>query len=136
MMKGITVRKPATIAIAATAALAIPAAVHAKPDKPPKAKGVSYVFKGTYSGDGSTVAVDHTNGHARDFDDQTVTFDFSAAKLSVADTDASGAVDLADVVAGDRVVVKAKLPKADPGAQPFRAKQLVDQTHPAPEATD
>jgi hypothetical protein len=45
-------------------------------------------------------------------------------------------VDLADVVAGDRVVVKAKLPKADPGAQPFTAKQLVDQTHPAPEATD
>jgi hypothetical protein len=136
-MKSVSMKKSATLAIAASVALAAPAAVQGKPDKPAKpdkpGKGVAYVFKGAYSGDGATVAVDHTNKHARDFDDQTVGFDFSAAKLSVADTNASGAPDLADVAVGDRVVVKAKLPKSDPGAQPFAAKQLVDQTNPAPD---
>ena len=105
----------------------------AKPDKPGKGpKGVSYVFKGTYSGE-SAVAVTKGNKHADDFEGQTVTFDFSAAKVSVADTTGDGGTDVNDVVVGDSVVVKAKLPKGEEPAQPIAAKHLVDQTNPAPE---
>jgi hypothetical protein len=102
----------------------------AKPDKPAKQKGVSYVFKGGYAGD-SSVAVEHGNKHARDFEGQTVVFDLSAAKVSVADTSGDGVADLTDVAVGDTVVVKAKLPKGETPAQPIAAKHLVDQTHPA-----
>jgi hypothetical protein len=129
------------------AALAVPAAAVAdkpdgvgkpdKPEKPDKVHNVNYVFKGAYSGDGSTVAVDHGNKHVRKagLEDTAVQFDLTAAKVVVADTNADGAQDLTDVAAGDRVVVKARLPKGDPGAQPFAAKQLVDQTNaPAEEA--
>lgn len=104
----------------------------AKPDKPGKAKGVSYVFKGTYSGE-SAVAVTKGNKHARDFEGETVAFDFSAAKISVGDTTGDGVADLNDVVVGDKVVVKAKLPKGEDPAQPIAAKHLVDQTNPAPD---
>ncbi len=107
-----------------------------KPDKPGngkgKGKGVAYVFKGTYAGD-STVDVTKTNKHARDFDGQTVVFDLSAAKVSVADTSGDGVADLGDVVTGDSVVVKAKLPKGEEPVQPIAANRLVDQTNPAPE---
>jgi hypothetical protein len=103
----------------------------------PGGRTVGYVFKGTFQGPGElagdAVAVDHTNRHAREFKGETVAFDFSAAKLSVADTNGDGAVELADVLMGDRVVVKAKLPKSAPGAQPFTAKQLTDETNPAPD---
>lgn len=104
----------------------------AKPDKPGKGKGVSYVFKGTYAGSG---AVDVTKGnkHADDFEGQQVVFDFSAAKVSVADTTGDGVTDANDVVVGDSVVVKAKLPKGEEPTQPIAAKHLVDQTNPAPE---
>ena len=128
----------AALALAASPAAAVPGAGHgkpdkpAKPDKPGKPKGVAYVFKGTYSGE-SAVAVTHGNKRARDFEDQTVVFDFSAAKLSVADTTGDGVVDLADVVVGDAVVVKAKLPKGEVPTQPIGARHLVDQTHPAPD---
>ena len=95
-------------------------------------KGVTYVFKGTFV-DTTTVTVDHGNGHARkaDLTDGDVQFDFSAAKISAFAVNSSGGGDLGDVSAGDRVVVKARLPKGDPGIQPFAARQLVDQTHPA-----
>jgi hypothetical protein len=63
-----------------------------------------------------------------------VNFDFSSAKVVVGDVNGDGVRDLADVAAGDRVVVKVKAPSKDPGAQPFVARQLVDQTHPASEA--
>jgi hypothetical protein len=65
-----------------------------------------------------------------------VQFDFSAAKLEVADTNADGSVTVDDVVSGDAVVVKARLPKQDPGTQPFAAKQLVEQTNPADDSGD
>jgi hypothetical protein len=95
---------------------------------------VAYVFKGTYAGDGS-VDVDHGNAFVRRHDllGTTVEFDLSSARLTVADTNSDGSVNIDDVVTGDRVVVKAKLHKREPGAQPFSAKRLVDQTHPAPE---
>ncbi len=144
MRKTRNIATTAAAAIAALALAAAPATAYpgsggkpdkpekpAKPDKPAKpGKGVSYVFKGPYAGD-STVAVEHGNKHARDFEGQTVVFDLSAAKISVADTSGDGVADLTDVAAGDAVVVKAKLPKGVAPEQPIVAKHLVDQTHPA-----
>jgi len=135
----------ATLALAASPAAAMPGAdgvVPGKPDKPAKPdkpgkgpKGVAYVFKGTYIGDG-TVAVTKTNKHARDFKGQTVAFDFTSTKVSAGDTNADGIVDLTDVAAGDQVVVKAKLPKSEPPVQPIAAKHLVDQTNPGADGDD
>jgi hypothetical protein len=133
------------VAIGAVLALgAAPAALAAKPDDPGSQgqghagghskKGgkavVSYVFKGTYTGAGS-VDVDHGNAHVRKAGlvDTTVSFDLSSARIVVADTNADGTADANDVAADDRVVVKARLPRKDPGSQPYGAKQLVDQTH-------
>ena len=139
-----------TIAIGAVLALAAaPAALAEKPADPgnqghgqadgtghasdhSKAGGkavVMYVFKGTYAGDGS---VDVTKGNAQVKKADligTVSFDLSGAKIVVDDNSGDGNRDLSDVNTGDKVVVKARLPKSDPGSQPFKAKQLVDQTH-------
>jgi hypothetical protein len=93
---------------------------------------VMYVFKGTYAGAG---AVDVTKGNAHvthaGLVGTTVNFDLANAKLSVADVNNDTVVDVNDISAGDKVVVKARLSKKTPGTQPFGAKQLVDQTHPA-----
>jgi hypothetical protein len=127
-------------AVLGAAALLIPsAAIAKKPDKPPhgKSKPASYVFKGLWHVDG-TVTV--TGGNARvrkgGFVDQVVGFDLATAKLRGADTDADGAVTVADLLEGDKVVVKARLPRTDPGTGPFVARMLVDQTHPAVEAPE
>jgi len=92
---------------------------------------VAYVFRGTYEG-GSTVSVAHGNARVRKdgLVGQTVSFDLTAARITVADTNGDGATDLGDVQVGDKVLVKAMLPKSDPGSQPFAAKRLVDQTQP------
>lgn len=98
---------------------------HGKPHK------VSYVFKGTYAGSG-LVSVARGNRHARraDLVGVDVSFDLADAKITAADTNLDGVSDASDVLAGDKVVVKARLVKDDPGVQPFAAKHLVDQTHP------
>jgi hypothetical protein len=94
---------------------------------------VMYVFKGTYSDSGSVV-VDHGNAHVRKANliGTTVSFNLTGAKIVVDDNNADGNRDLTDVHNGDQVVVKARLPRTDPGAQPYTAKQLVDQTHTPP----
>jgi hypothetical protein len=126
-------------------ALAVPAAAIAKPGGD-HGRGhghghgrnptVSYVFKGTYEGAG-VVAVEHGNGHVMKADlIGDVQFDLTDAKLRVADANGDGSVTADDVAKGDRVVVKARLPKKDPGAQPFAAKQLVDQTNPGDDSGD
>jgi hypothetical protein len=93
-------------------------------------KAVMYVFKGSYTGSGA-VDVNHGNGHVKHAGlvDTTVQFDLSNAKLTVADTNGDGTVDANDITTGDKVLVQARLPKSDPGAQPFAAKHLVDQTN-------
>ena len=73
------------------------------------------------------MAVDHTNKHARDYDDQPVQFDFADARIKAKDASGNSSANLADA-SGDRVVVKAKLPRQDPGSQPFKARQLVEQS--------
>jgi hypothetical protein len=137
------------LALAAVTAIASPAAALAAPDEHANAnasshgsansgqgigpaKGVAYVFKGTYAGD-SIVSVNRGNNHVRKAGlvGTDVSFDLSATKLSVADTNGDSAVTLDDVAVGDKVVVKAKLPKGDPGTAPYAARHLVDQTHPA-----
>ncbi len=102
-----------------------------------KEKTVGYVFKGTYNADG-TVAVTKGNKHVRNADlvGQNVAFDLSQAKVTVADTNGDGTSDLTDVAEGDAVVVKAKLPKSDPGVAPYAAKHLIDQTHAPEEPAD
>lgn len=125
------------------AALAIPSAAVAKQGENHghgHAKGhsnthnVAYVFKGIYEGE-STVAVKHGNARVRKggFIGETVAFDLSGARIVVADTNGDETRDLSDVQAGDKVVVKAMLPKQDPGTQPFAARRLVDQAHPPTE---
>lgn len=128
------------IAVLGVTALAIPSAAvasqgenhgHGHANGHSKTHNVAYVFKGTYEGE-STVKVTHGNARVRKdgLVGQTVSFDLTGARITVADTNADGTTDLNDVQVGDAVLVKAMLPKSDPGAQPFAAKHLVDQTHP------
>lgn len=121
------------------AALAIPAgavanqgANHGKAKGHGKTHNVAYVFKGVYEG-GSMVEVKAGNSRVRKggLVGTTVTFDLTSARLVVADTNSDGQKNLEDVKTGDKVLVKAMLPRKNPGSQPFAAKRLVDQTHPA-----
>jgi hypothetical protein len=95
-----------------------------------KTKTVGYVFKGLYAGDGA-VDVKKGNAHVRKAGlvGETVSFDFEDARIVVADTDGDSDRDLDDVEVGDKVLVKSRLPKGDPGEQPFEARRLIDQTH-------
>ena len=133
-------RRAATVLGAA--ALLLPSAAlakdrPAKPDKPGKSKPASYVFKGVWHADG-TVTVGGGNARVRKngFVGHVVAFDLAATKLSAADTNVDGAVSAADLVEGDKVVVKARLPRTEPGTGPFAARRLVDQTHPVVEEAD
>ena len=95
-----------------------------------KVHNVTYVFKGTWNAADGTVTVNHGNNHVRKAGliGQTVTFDLTNAKLVVRDTNKDGSKTAADISDGDKVVVKARLPRKDPGTQPFKAKMLVDQS--------
>jgi len=130
------------VAALGAAALLLPSAAVAKgkPDGKPahgKSKPANYVFKGVWHADG-TVTVSGGNARVRKggFVGQVVGFDLTAAKLNVADTNADAAATAADLVEGDKVVVKARLPRSEPGAGPFAARRLVDQTHPVVEETE
>lgn len=119
----------AGIAVAALAAPAVSLAEHKDSHGSGTTKPAQYNVKGVYAGDG-VVSVNHVNGHARKagWKDTDVAFDFSAAQIRVADTNGDGTHDLADVAVGDRVKVKARLPKRDPGAGPYVAQRLVDKS--------
>lgn len=127
-------RRNAALAALCVAAIAAPSLAMAKPGNGNgngPVKGVSYVFKGVY-GTAGLVSVTSGNAHATKAGlvGTDVQFDLSAASLSVGDTNGDGVTDVTDVVTGDRVVVKAKLPMGNPGVAPYVARQLVDQTHP------
>ena len=131
-------------ALVAVAALAAPVAAAAPKEGHGggKTKPAQYNVKGVYAGD-SVVSVKRVNGHARKagWKGTDVAFDLSSAQIRVADTSGDGVSDLADVAVGDRVKVKARLPKRDPGAGPYVAQRLVDESNrpgdsdeePAPE---
>jgi hypothetical protein len=97
-----------------------------------KVHNVTYVFKGTWDATAGAVVVTHGNAHVRKAGlvGQSVQFDLTGAKLVVADTNADGSVTVDDLKTGDNVVVKARLPRKDPGTQPFKAKMLIDQSNP------
>lgn len=124
------------------AALAVPAAAvadsgHKATDKAvvkgkgkgkaKKAKKVMFVFKGTFTAPGS-LKVDAGNAHVRKggYVGNTVEFDLENAKVVVADTNADGKRDLADVKDGDRVLVQARMLK--------RTKYVAPVEDEAPEA--
>ena len=109
-----------------------------KEAKPKKPKVSTYEFKGLVSAVGAgtvQVAVNGGNSRGRKFSGQTLTFDLSKAKIKVADVNKDGKRDLADVAAGDRVNVQAKLPRgAVDATQPLAARHFVDKGPvPAPE---
>ncbi|HEX6457614.1 MAG TPA: hypothetical protein VF032_01750 [Thermoleophilaceae bacterium] len=112
---------------------------HAHSHSPASSHAVTYVFKGTWNAADGTVTVNHGNAHVRHAGllGQNVTFDLTGAKLVVADTNGDGSRTIADLKDGDRVLVKARLPRKDPGTQPFKAKMLIDQSaRPAPGGAD
>ena len=126
-----------TAAVIGAAALLLPSAALAKPKpaKPAKpVKTANYIVKGVWNADG-TVTVAGGNARVRKggLVGKSLTFTLESAKLRVADTNADGAVTGADVVAGDKVVIQARLPRTEPGEGPFAARKLVDQTHPVVE---
>jgi hypothetical protein len=132
------------LAALGVAALAVPAAAVAHPghghaNGHGKNHPVTYVFKGAYDGNG-LVNVTHGNHHARQANlvgNGDVQFDLTNTRLSVADTDNSGVIDVNDVLNEDAVVVKARLPRQDPDSTSIAAKHLVDQTNPAdPDSSD
>ena len=98
---------------------------------------VTCLFKGTYDADG-VVAVDHGNGHVKKAGlvGENVQFNLADAQVVVADANGDGVANADDVANGDSVVVQARLPKQDPGAQPFAAKRLVDQTNSGDDTGD
>ncbi len=96
-----------------------------------KVHNVTWTFKGIWNADG-TVTVKHGNSYVRKAHlvGTDVQFDLSATKFVVKDTNKDGSRNESDLTAGDHVLVKARLPRKDPGSQPFKAKMLIDQTHP------
>jgi hypothetical protein len=110
---------------------------HGKANGKAKVHNVTYVFKGTWSA-ASGLSVKSGNAHVRKAGliGQDVQFDLSGARLVVADTDGVPGLSSADVKDGDRVVIKARLPRKDQGTQPFAARMLVDQSNPAAPAPE
>ena len=130
---------------------------HEKKSKRDKvSKGKTYIFKGVYKGDGVvTVAAGNSRVRKGGYVGTDVTFDLSAAKLVVADTDGVPGITAADVQAGDVVLVQARLPRGSkapvvddtteetatesteepaadeaPASDAIKARKLVDKTHP------
>ena len=134
---------------------------HSKKDKSAK-KGKSYVFKGLYKGDG-VVTVVSGNSRVRKggYVGEDVTFDLSSAKIVAGDSDGVAGVTAADVKAGDKVLVQARLPRgtkapvteapaaesstddplaeepvADEAPAAIKARKLVVLSRPAPAGDD
>jgi hypothetical protein len=141
--KSMTRMRRSLVAALGVAALAVPSAAlgsqgenhgqgHGHGNGHAHGHSVAYVFRGVYQGEGA-VEVKAGNSRVRKggFVNEIVSFDLSGARITVADTNGDETIDLNDVQTGDSVLVKAMLPKSDPGTQPFAAKRLVDQTHPA-----
>jgi hypothetical protein len=131
-----------TPAIAAIAALVIPTAAVAKPDNPGSERGKAQahakghakpknaVFKGAVVSTDTTagtvtVHVLKVNHWSKAFKGSDVTFTVATVKkINVADTNSDGTRDLADVKAGDAVLVQARI--TQDSVQPFAARKLND----------
>ena len=147
-------------ALLCATALAVPAAAAAGPRhgkgaekhevkdkvKTPKGKKVTFVFKGVFTAS-ATVNVLSGNAHVRKggFVGRDVSFDFTGAKVVVADTNADATADLSDVKEGDRVLVQARAAKGtvysvpaegEPAEAAMAARKLVDKTNAPVDAED
>src|SRR5215213_9060558 len=123
-------------ALIGAAVLLAPAVAGAKPGAKPDTpvKLATYVFKGVWNGDG-TVTVSGGNAKVRKggLVGETLAFDVTTAKLIAADPAGDG-VTVEDLLATDKVVVQAKLPRTGPvEGEAIVARKVVDQTHPAVE---
>ena len=101
-----------------------------KEKKAKKAKKPStYIFKGVYKGDG-VVTVSSGNSRVRKggYVGQDVTFDLSKAKIVAADSDGVAGVSAADVKAGDKVLVQARLPRGTKAPAPAPAPETPEAT--------
>ncbi len=134
------------------AALLIPSAASAAPGKAPaksggsaksekrgkskKPKTVMYVVKGVFDEAGN-VDVTGGNKHTKraGLVREDVQIDLSKAKLVVADTNGDEQVTVADLRAGDKLVVQLKLPRSL-GDAPLVARKVVDQTNPPVDETE
>jgi hypothetical protein len=94
-----------------------------------QSKLASYNVKGTWAG-GGVVSVTKANGWARKagWKGTDVTFDFTEADIRVEDKNADGVEDLGDFTVGDRVRVKAKLPRVLPEQDSYPADRLDDRS--------
>jgi hypothetical protein len=149
--------KRVIVAGLSAAALAVPAVASASPQhgvgsqsapaahagagkasgKAKPAHPVAFVFRGTFSAPG-TVTVTSGNAHVRKggFVGKAVLFDLSGARIAAADTNGDQVVDLLDVKDGDRVLVRARLPRLTTFSAPaggeiaaaIAATTLIDQT--------
>jgi hypothetical protein len=157
------VNKRIAVTVLSAAVLAVPTVAVAKPGaghkaaehgvkhqakgkshKPKHVKSVMFVFKGTFTAPG-TVHVTAGNSHVRKggFVGQDVTFDLSASRVVVADTNGDGTKNVADVKDGDQVLVQARVarkttytaPAEGETAAALVARKLVDQA-PQPAGDD
>ena len=89
----------------------------------------NYNAKGTYLGDG-IVAVEKGNSAVKraGWKGQEVAFDLSEADIRVEDNNGDGEESLDDVAMGSDVRVKARLPKGELGAGPYKAQRLDDKS--------
>jgi hypothetical protein len=78
----------------------------------------------------AVVQITHTNHHA-ELDGTQLTVDLTQAAISVADVNADGQENIADLAAGDQVLVQARVPVRGALSGALVAQRLVDQTHPA-----
>jgi hypothetical protein len=78
----------------------------------------------------AVVEITHTNHHA-ELDGTQLTVDLTKAAISVADVNADGQENIADLAAGDQVLVQARVPVRGALSGALVAQRLVDQTHPA-----
>ncbi len=134
------------VALAASSALAFPAAAaagphgkghHGKPGK--RIPFVSYILKGKVKSiDAATgklvVTINHSNRHGRALRGKDLTIDVAGgARVVTEDHNGDGARNLADLAAGDQAKVKTRMPKRlPPVSESFRtlAKRVI-ATRPA-----
>ena len=138
--------KRALVVLGSAAALAAPMAATAKPGgngnghgpKPAATKGPKFstvIVKGSVASvGGSVVTVDVAKGNSRGraYATQQLQLDLTDARVSVADVNADGARDVADVAAGDRFVAQVRVPRGatvDPAAA-LVTRRFVDQGPP------
>jgi hypothetical protein len=79
----------------------------------------------------AVVQVTRTNHHGAGLVGTQVTVELSNARITVADVNADGQKNLADVAAGDRVLVQGRIPLHGSLTGALVARRLIDQTHAA-----